>query len=530
MSEVTTVGSILRTGLLADRRGLRLAGSSLGFIVHQACEAAVPVVIGLVIDRAVSTGDRTALAVWIGVLAGVFVLLSLSYQSANQAMVRTYSYGEHDLRLMATERVLHPRGLAARRGVGDVLSVTVSDTYRVAGIAWSIAEQSATIAAITVAAAVLLTISIPLGAGVFVGAFAVLWLMQRLAMPLERLGMTEQASVARASEIATDTFRGIRTVQGLNAEQESVRRYRAASAASRDGAVASGRSLLTYESVSDMVSVIYMAVLSLVAAWMAVDGAISVGQLVMVVGLAQFLQGSLAHVGTFGANWAHKRASAGRLHGLIGAEFALPAAGSGTPGPDSDAILTWSPRGGSTIEIQRGQLVGIRVHSARQAREVSARLGYRTPIDAGELALYGVDAVGVGPSRYAEYVLAPPHDAVVFSGSIADNVAHGPLRPPLLAACAVDDVVEQLGVDAEVGESGHRLSGGQRQRVALARALHAPADVLVLDEPTTALDPVTELRVAAGLRASGRTIAVVTSSRILLDACSTVVDVAEVPA
>ncbi|GAA1608851.1 ATP-binding cassette domain-containing protein [Actinoplanes couchii] len=73
--------------------------------------------------------------------------------------------------------------------------------------------------------------------------------------------------------------------------------------------------------------------------------------------------------------------------------------------------------------------------------------------------------------------------------------------------------------DVQLGEGGRRLSGGQCQRVLLARALHDPAEVIVLDEPTTALDPLTEQRVAQGLRDLGRTIVVITSSPVLLAAC-----------
>jgi putative ABC transport system ATP-binding protein len=75
-----------------------------------------------------------------------------------------------------------------------------------------------------------------------------------------------------------------------------------------------------------------------------------------------------------------------------------------------------------------------------------------------------------------------------------------------------------------VGEGARRLSGGQRQRVLLARALHDPAEVVILDEPTSALDPLTELHVTEGLRRLGRTIVIVSSSRIVLNACDRVFD------
>ena len=67
----------------------------------------------------------------------------------------------------------------------------------------------------------------------------------------------------------------------------------------------------------------------------------------------------------------------------------------------------------------------------------------------------------------------------------------------------MDEVVAALpdGAATQLDDGGRSLSGGQRQRIALARALAAPAPVLVLHEPTTALDAATEARVAAALRA-----------------------------
>jgi ABC-type multidrug transport system fused ATPase/permease subunit len=88
------------------------------------------------------------------------------------------------------------------RGTGEVLSVASSDTFRVAGVAWSIALQGATVAALLTAGTALLVISVPLGIGVFAGAVVVLLGMQALARPLERVGMAEQSSKRRCGDTA----------------------------------------------------------------------------------------------------------------------------------------------------------------------------------------------------------------------------------------------------------------------------------------------------------------------------------------
>jgi putative ABC transport system ATP-binding protein len=84
-------------------------------------------------------------------------------------------------------------------------------------------------------------------------------------------------------------------------------------------------------------------------------------------------------------------------------------------------------------------------------------------------------------------------------------------------------------MDARITERGRSLSGGQRQRLALARSLITDPEVLVLDEPTSAVDSHTEARIAEGLRdlRSGRTTVVFTSSPLLLDRADRVVLVHE---
>ena len=95
-----------------------------------------------------------------------------------------------------------------------------------------------------------------------------------------------------------------------------------------------------------------------------------------------------------------------------------------------------------------------------------------------------------------------------------------------MRATALDDVIAALphGTASAVGGGGTALSGGQRQRLCLARAVAGDPPVLVLHDPTTAVDAATEARVAAGVRAlrAGRTTIVVTTSPAWLAACDRV--------
>jgi ABC-type bacteriocin/lantibiotic exporter with double-glycine peptidase domain len=117
-------------------------------------------------------------------------------------------------------------------------------------------------------------------------------------------------------------------------------------------------------------------------------------------------------------------------------------------------------------------------------------------------------------------------NATLFSGRLRDelDVRGDATDDDLLRAittASAEDVMDTLdeGLDAEVEERGRSFSGGQRQRLVLARALAADPDVLVLVEPTSAVDAHTEARIAERLleHRAGRTTVVTTASPLLLD-------------
>ena len=145
-----------------------------------------------------------------------------------------------------------------------------------------------------------------------------------------------------------------------------------------------------------------------------------------------------------------------------------------------------------------------------------------------------VDGVAVrhlSPAAARQALLVARHDGYLFAETVLDNVRAGKADDESIdAAITAADLPEIAGVlpsglNTELTERGRSLSGGQRQRVALARALAADPAVLVLHDPTTAVDTVTEARIAEGLRElrAGRTTVLVATSPTLLAVCDRVV-------
>ncbi|MFD5557998.1 ABC transporter transmembrane domain-containing protein [Streptomyces sp. NPDC127068] len=537
-------GALIAHGSFGAGRGWRLGLASAGFAGHQVAEALVPVLIGVVIDRAIGRGDPHVLLGLLALLAGLFAVLILCWRTATRLTTEVYSSGEHDLRLMAAGRVLHSRGTATKRATGDVLTVATSDASNVSGVSWVLAEQGAALAGLLTATVALLLISWQLAVLVLVVAALQLLVLHLLSGPLERRVHVEQREAARAGTLATDFTRGLRVLKGFDAEPAAADRYREASRVSVRAALRRVGSLADLSAVNSAVSGAFLAALALAAGSMALDGTLTVGQLVTAVGLAQVVAGPMQTLGFLGAAVAAKRGSAHRLAELLAIPYRVPETGPGAPStgtrdrtrdpgprpPSATGSTTAAGtlfalhRGPSVITAERGELIGVRARDA-WAADLADLIACRRAPAPGEYVLNGRDASTLTPDEVRRTVFAPPHDSVVFSGTVAENLAAATADPAAIAASALDDVLTHLpaGTASDVGEQGRSLSGGQRQRLLLARALHQPQPVLVLHEPTTSVDSVTEDRIARALRGHGdRAIVLVTTSPTLLEACDRV--------
>ncbi|MFJ1803383.1 ABC transporter transmembrane domain-containing protein [Streptomyces sp. NPDC088180] len=513
--------ALVRLATSGSGRGARLAVAGAGFAGHQVAEALVPVLLGLVVDRAIGRGDPGALLGLLGALAALFAALILCWRTGSRLTTGVYAYGEHDLRLLATGRALHPRGMAARRPPGEVLTIATSDA---SGVSWLVAEQGAALAGLLTAAVSLLLISWQLAAVVLAATAVQLVVLHLLSGPLDRRVYAEQREAARAGALATDFTAGIRVLKGFGAEGTAARRYRRASRDSMAAALRRVRSLAGLTALNSAVSGVFLAGIALLAAWHALEGRLSVGEFVAAIGLAQVVSGPMRTLGFFGASLASKRGSARRLAELL----AEPHRVTHRPEPDglpsSDALFALR-YGAVTITARPGELTGVRATGAA-AEELAALAACRTAPEPGSYVLAGRDVAALSPHEARRTVYAPPHDASVFTGTVAENLAADGVSTEATAASALDDVLTHLpeGLASQVGEQGRLLSGGQRQRLLLARALHQPQPVLVLHEPTTSVDSVTEDRIARALRAGGRTIVLITTSPTLLSACHRIHD------
>ncbi len=197
------------------------------------------------------------------------------------------------------------------------------------------------------------------------------------------------------------------------------------------------------------------------------------------------------------------------------------------PGRSSDAVtdVSFTVEPGETVALVGPSGVG-------KSTLLSVLLGFVRPTE-GRVRIGGADLAGLDVAEWRSRVAWVPQRPHLYAGTIAENVRlarpdadEGAVRRALRDAGAWEFVAALPdGVDTVLGEDGAGLSAGQRQRLALARAFLADRPVLLLDEPTAALDGGTEGEVVAAVRrlAAGRTVVLVVHRPALLGVADRVV-------
>ena len=161
---------------------------------------------------------------------------------------------------------------------------------------------------------------------------------------------------------------------------------------------------------------------------------------------------------------------------------------------------------GLSLRLEEGEYLALSGPSGAGKSTLLAVLLGLAPITAGEVLVAGQSLAGLDPASWRRLIAWVPQQPRLFHGTLADNVRFGaPRADDAAVARALEEAAAgfvadlPLGLDTPLGEAGARLSAGEQARVALARALVRRAPLLLLDEPTAHLDPLTEMAVLDSL-------------------------------
>ncbi|GIJ44734.1 ABC transporter [Virgisporangium aliadipatigenens] len=509
---------------LARTQAATLAGGVAFGIAWMAAPAFMPAVIGRAVD-AIAAGDQgdlseaTAVLIGLGCLQAVAGIMRHRFAVTNwlSAAYRTVQVTvRHATRLGAT--------LTQRVAAGEVVAIGTSDIGQLGNAMDVTARAAGAIFAIVVVTVLLLSVSLPLGLVVVVGVPVLMGIVAVLLRPLHRRSQEYRELTGDLTNRAGDIVAGLRVLRGVGGESVFAARYRERSQEVRAAGVNVARVDSVLKAAQILVPGLFVMLVTWLGARFALDGRISVGELVAFYGYATFLIMPLRNLTEAADRLIRGHVAARRVVRLLQLtpEVTDPEQPLPMP-PDGDLH---DPESG--VHVRAGGVTAIAADNPADAQRIADRLGRYDPDS--RVLLGGVPLSKLPVAAVRERILVADNDARLFNGPLHAELG-GPRDrlPGALHAASAGDVITALpkGLDTPIVERGREFSGGQQQRLRLARALQADPPVLVLVEPTSAVDAHTEARIAARLAGHrrGRTTVICTTSPLLLDRADYVVHV-----
>jgi ABC-type multidrug transport system fused ATPase/permease subunit len=486
------------------------------------CQALAPAVLGRALDALVDA-DRRALAWWTGTLLALGLVQAVSGVLGHRIAVVTWLGPAYRTVQVVTRQVTRLGATLPKRiTAGEVVAVGTSDIDNMGSGIEVIGRGTAALLAVVVVATIMLQASIPLGLVVVLGVPAVMVALTPLLRRLHHRQSAHRELVGELTGRANDIVTGLRVLRGIGGEQAFARRYRDESQRVRRAGVRVGRVQSTLDAAQMLLPGLFIVVVVWLGARFALAGAITPGQLVAFFACAVFLGHPLWHLTDATHKLTRAHVSARRVVRILNLQPEIT---------DPEHPTT---SGGELVDhtcglvVAPGRVTALAAADPAQAAALARRLAR---YEEGEVSWGGVPLRDLPVAEVRHRILFADNGARLFGGRLRDELDvrggadSGRLAAALHTASAAD-VVEALdaGLDTEIADGGREFSGGQRQRLLLVRALLADPEVLILVEPTSAVDAHTEAAIAGRLARAraGRTTVVVTTSPLLLDRVDTV--------
>ncbi len=503
--------------------GLASAVAALNF----ALLALTPFVLGLAIDSGLDDGLTPQLWWYTAALLGLGIGTALAASARHIAEVGCWMRGAFTSMNLVSRHVSRTGANTTKNlSTGEVVATVATDATHLGNLMESTPMTIGGLASYALVAGLMLRDSVPLGIAVLLGLPLVTAVVALLIPKLQERQQAHRDATGRLTGLASDTVAGLRVLRGIGGEDEFTARYARQSQKVREAGVGVANTQSVLTAVQVLLPGLFAAGIVWFGAILALRGELTVGQLVTFYGYTAFLAEPMRQMTMFIQFFTRAIVAAKRYIAVLSTE---PAAGSlGEPdGSAAPLPVTATVHDGDLgLDIEPGVMTvlvsanpDIAVASLKRMGRVTDEQSQAVLLDGrpiNELALATVRSTAVFSDSTPE----------LFTGTLRREVdAHDSgdearVRSALAVADA-HDVLDSLGgnLDGEIAERGRSLSGGQRQRVALARAVVTAAPILLLAEPTSAVDAHTEQRIAANLarHRAGRTTVIATSSPLVLE-------------
>jgi ATP-binding cassette subfamily B protein len=339
-------------------------------------------------------------------------------------------------------------------------------------------------------------------------------------------------------QLFTESVRGMQTIKSFAAEPHQIRRFALANGEVSNQQRRIFMDLSLFTPATQLLSQLSLVILFAYGGWLYVQGRVPLGAgLVVFAGLLQQFNGQVANITTIANSVQQSFTAAERVFEVLDTPLEVQSKpGAIVPAGLKGAIAFEKVTFGYTpdapvlrdlsFEAAPGQLVGVFGMTGAGKSTLLGLIPRFYDPQQGRILVDGQDARDLDLDAYRRQIGLVYQESFLFSNTVAANIAFGnpratqeQIEQAARIASAHEFILElPHGYETVLGESGVDLSGGQRQRLALARALLLQPPILILDDPTAAVDPKTEHEIATSLRLAmkGRTTFMVSNRLSLL--------------
>ena len=507
---------------LAKGQWRSLVGGMFFGIIWMSSQAVMPAVIGRAIDRGVAARDWDQLLRWSLILLLIGLVQAATGIIRHRFAVTNWLIAAYRTVQLVTHQTVNLGGTLPRKvSTGEVVAIGTSDLSHLGQVMDVTARFAGAIVSFLLVSVILISTSVTLGLVVLIGVPLLMLMVGPLLSPLQHRSARQRSLMGSLSNTASDIVGGLRVLRGIGGEQVFHDRYRRESQQTRRAGVEVAKLQSVLEAMQVFLPGVFVVVVVWLGARYAVAGQITPGELVAFYGYSAFLMIPLRTATEYASKVIRARVAARRVCHVLALTPDVVEPTTPAPSPPVGSSL-YDVRSG--LCVRAGRLTAIVSEQPDESAALADRLGLCAAEPDDDVRLGDVPLTLLRRAEVRRRIVVSDTAAMLFSGRLADRLdvnCTGGVDLALDTASAAD-ILEALpeGLDTLVAERGRTFSGGQRQRLVLARALTVDPEILVLVEPTSAVDAHTEARIAARLRRhrEGRTTVVTTSSPLMLDA------------
>ncbi|MCL5439359.1 MAG: ABC transporter ATP-binding protein/permease [Candidatus Thermoplasmatota archaeon] len=515
--------------MLSQRRESAKLGISI--IVTAVMGTIYPLSIGLAIDAILIQKSAILLAAYASLFFAVYVVQFFSNRVRTISSTYLAQYTIKSLRDKAFKNLQKvPVSFYSKVKTGYLISRISNDGESLSEfLTFQVPQVVSGITTVIISASIMLILSPRLALYSFIVIPLLVGFTFSLQPRVKRNYLRTRKTIAAITGNLSENINAIRAIKSFNVEGRVEGNFDKLNTANYSANMKASRLASSYGSVVRIIEAVGIAIVLIEGGIMALGGLITVGILVSFVFYVQEFFDPVVQLSQTYNSYQSAMVGLVRIYGIIDSEKDKDPVDSVKLEDFKDKIevkdVTFSYGGDNALEsvsfsIRKGEKVGIVGHTGAGKTTISNLIMKYYHPTRGVILIDGRNLDEISTGSYRKLIAPVLQDPFMFRGTVLENIQ---FANPSATREDIEKAIEQFGlhtlfqrmpdgVDSEIGEMGRNLSEGQRQAISLLRAFILDPEILILDEPTSQIDPASEKIIMVALEKflQGKTLVLIT--------------------